>query len=106
MNRKLQLSLLSFFILLLVSQAWAEVNLTKLIKKVQPAVVTIITYDKSNKVLSLGSGFFVNNKGHLITNYHVLKGAYRAEVKAYDGKKYLIKLVISEDKAMDLIKVL
>ena len=70
------MSSLSFFILLLVSQAWAEVNLTKLVKKVQPAVVTIITYDKSNNVLILVSGFFVNNKGHLITNYHVLKGAY------------------------------
>jgi len=106
MKRKLQSSLLSFFILLLVGHAWAEVDLTKLVKKVQPAVVTIITYDKSNKGLGQGSGFFINNKGHLITNYHVLKGAYRSEVKTYDGKRYRIKWVVAEDKAMDLIKVL
>lgn len=104
--RTLQFYLIFFFILVLAIQARAEVNLTKLVKKIQPAVVTVITYDINKKVLLQGTGFFVDKKGHLITNYHVLKGAFNAEVKAYDGKKYPIKLVAAENEAVDLIKVL
>ena len=81
-------------------------NLTILVKKIQPAVVTIISYDMDRKVLGQGSGFFVDKKGYLITNYHVLKGAHNAEVKTYDGNKYPVKLIIGENKTADLIKVL
>ncbi|MDH3566897.1 MAG: hypothetical protein OEM61_06025, partial [Desulfobacteraceae bacterium] len=42
-----------------------------LVKKIQPAVVTIVAYDVNRNVTNLGSGFFVDEKGHLITNYHV-----------------------------------
>lgn len=80
-------------------------DLIPLVKKVQPAVLTIVTYDINQNVSDLGSGFFINNRGHLITNYHVLKGAYAAEVKTYDGKQYPIELVIAENEAADLIKV-
>ena len=106
MNRKMQFTLISFFVLLLANLAHAEAKLTKLVKEIQPAVVTVITYDSNKKGLGQGTGFFVDKKGHLITNYHVLKGAYCAEVLTYDGKKYPIKSIVSENKPADLIKVL
>jgi tetratricopeptide (TPR) repeat protein len=67
--------------------------------------VTIVTYDINREISDLGSGFFVNNHGHLITNYHVLKGAYAADVKTYDGKQYPVEGVVAENEAADLIKV-
>jgi tetratricopeptide (TPR) repeat protein len=76
-----------------------------LVKKIQPAVVTIVAYDVNRNVTNLGSGFFVDNKGHLVTNYHVLNGAYAADVKTYDGMKHPIELVVAENKLADLIKV-
>ena len=76
-----------------------------LVKKIQPAVVTIAAYDADRNVTNLGSGFFVDKKGHLITNYHVLDGAYAADVKTYDGLKHPIELVVAENKLSDLIKV-
>jgi len=36
----------------------------------------------------------------------VLKGAYTAEIKTFDGRKYPIKLLVAENKIMDLVKVL
>jgi len=81
------------------------VNLVELEKMVRPAVVTIETYDKKGKSLGSSSGFFINKQGHLITNYHVLKGAYRAMVKTFDGKEYSVKLVLAESETTDLIKV-
>ncbi len=80
-------------------------HIAPLVKKIQPAIVTVVAYDVNREVSNLGSGFFIDKKGYLITNYHVLKGAYAADVKTYDGKKYPIELVVAENKASDLIKV-
>ncbi|MGB2689724.1 MAG: trypsin-like peptidase domain-containing protein, partial [Desulfobacterales bacterium] len=74
-----------------------------LVKKIQPAVVTVVAYDVNRKVSNLGSGFFIDKKGYLITNYHVLKGSYAADVKTYDGKVYPIELVVAENIPSDLI---
>jgi len=76
-----------------------------LVKKIQPAVVTVVAYDVNRKVSNLGSGFFIDKKGYLVTNYHVLKGAYAADVKTYDKKEYPIELVVAENIPSDLIKV-
>ena len=84
----------------------AEVNLTKLVNKIRPAVVTVVVYNVNRQVTSIGSGFFIDNIGHLITNYHVLDGSYAADVRTFDGKIYPIKLVVAYDKSVDLVKVL
>ena len=107
MNNALRIPL----IFLIVSSAsvcptFAQVNLAHLVKKIQPSVVTVITYDLDKKPLSQGTGFFINKQGHIITNYHVLKGANAAEIKVFNGKTYDIKSVVSIDKKMDLIKLL
>ncbi|MCK5417584.1 MAG: serine protease, partial [Desulfobacterales bacterium] len=73
---------------------------------VQPSVATVVAYDVDSNVANIGTGFFVNNNGHLITNYHVLVGKFGAEIKTADGSTYPIKSVIAENQATDLIKVL
>lgn len=80
-------------------------NLTSLVEKIQESVVTVVAFDSDESVISLGSGFFVDSGGHLMTNYHVLEGAYSAIVKAYDGEKYSITSVVAENETADLIKV-
>ena len=105
MNRMLKLSLVCFLFAVLASHAIAEVNLTRLVKKTQPSIVTVITYDNKGKAKGQGSGFFINRKGHLITNYHVLRGADTADIKTYNGKIYPVKSVLAENKNMDLIKL-
>ncbi len=94
-----------FFCILLASpfSAKADANLAELIKEIQPAVVTIFTYNKEGEPLGQGSGFFVNKNGHLITNYHVLKQAYSAKVKTFAGKEFHVELVLAENEIADLI---
>lgn len=104
MNKKNILILL--LVLFLASQAFAESDLSRLVKKIQPAVATVITYDINRRVLGMGTGFFIDRQGHLITNYHVLRGAYTAEVKAHNTITYPVQLVVAENKTMDLVKVL
>jgi tetratricopeptide (TPR) repeat protein len=85
--------------------AYAVAELTELVKKVQPAVVKIVVYDMKKTVSGIGSGFFVSDNGHLVTNYHVLNGAFSADVIAHDGGKYPIDFVIAQDRHSDLLKV-
>lgn len=92
-------------LMLYPSQMCAQEDLPHLIARIQPAVVTVIIYDVSGKVIGNGSGFFIDPQGHLITNYHVLSRGARAEIKTQDGRRYPIKMVMAEDQKADLIKV-
>jgi len=58
---------------------------------------------KKDRPLGYGSGFFINAKGHIITNYHVLGGAARAKVKTADDKIYPVIRILAEDHPTDLI---
>jgi serine protease Do len=105
--------LLTIFTLLVIAgctrlhnnSALSTGHIAPMVKKIQPAVVTVVAYNVNREVSNLGSGFFIDKKGYLITNYHVLKDSYAADVKTYDGKKYPIELVVAENKSSDLIKV-
>jgi S1-C subfamily serine protease len=86
-------------------QARAQDSLPALVKRIQPAVVTVVGYSANDKVIRLGSGFFVSADGHLITNGHVISGVARAAVKLPKGGLYPLTTVLAEDKNADLVKL-
>ena len=92
--------------LILAAPLNAVTELTRLVNKIRPAVVTVVVYNEEQKVANIGSGFFIDKYGHLITNYHVLDSRYKAEVKTVDGSTYPIKLVVADNRDTDLVKVL
>lgn len=69
------------------------------------SVVTVAAFDLDDDITALGSGFFIDRDGTLVTNYHVLEGAYRAEVKTADGDTFPIGAVIAHNQLVDLMKV-
>jgi tetratricopeptide (TPR) repeat protein len=97
--------LLVALIIALSSPATAVTDLTELVKSIQPAVATVVVYDVNNNVANLGTGFFIDKTGILVTNHHVLLGKFNAEIRTADGSTYPIKTVIAENQATDLIKV-
>jgi S1-C subfamily serine protease len=56
--------------------------------------------NKSNKLGSSGTAFFINAKGYLLTNNHVVEGCELQQVK-YNDKDYEAKIVAT-DKTLDL----
>src|SRR5215212_11423461 len=50
---------------------------------------------------ALGSGFVYDNQGHIVTNYHVIDGASRADVTFTDGNTYSAN-VVGKDPNSDL----
>jgi S1-C subfamily serine protease len=93
-------------VLALANTVGAETKLTRLVKKIQPAVVTVIVYNMKKEVANIGTGFFIDQKGHLVTNHHVLMGKYSADVKTLDGKTYPVTSLLAENRHADLVKVL
>ncbi len=83
----------------------AETKLSRLTKKMQPAVVKVKIFNKDNSQIGQGTGFFINKEGHLITSYLVIQKAYRSEIVTYEGKTYEVILNIAIDKNFDLAKL-
>ena len=83
----------------------ADEKLVDLIKKVKPSVVLIETFDKDNKPIGQGSGFFIDNKGRLITNHHVVESAYSATIKTSTGKEYPVQGIVAKDTEADIVKL-
>ena len=84
-----------------------ERSVREIISSSSRAVVLIVTYDASEKPLSLGSGFMISPDGTVVTNYHVIKGAKSAVVKLSNGAFFPVEgtLATSEDDDLALVKV-
>ena len=70
-----------------------------------PSVVEILVYDRYGDAFAIGSGFFINDEGLLVTNFHVMEGAYAATVTMSDGEQRDILEVAAYDKDLDLALV-
>ncbi len=60
-----------------------------------------IEYDNNEVIAAAsGSGFFINNQGYAISNFHVVKGCQKVKT-FYQGREYIINIIAS-DKVNDL----
>ncbi|MFM7681622.1 MAG: serine protease, partial [Bacteroidota bacterium] len=77
-------------------------------EKLDNAVVLIERFDIDNEPIGHGSGFFIEENGTLITNYHVVEDAYRLKINIdINGQKkvYDVETIISGDESRDLAKI-
>jgi len=77
-------------------------NTLERIKQSYDPVVVIYTYDRHNKIIGFGSGFFINSDGVLVTNRHVILNAFRAVVIFKQKDIIPIDEVLDYDEATDL----
>jgi serine protease Do len=108
--------------------AGAPMSFANLIERVRPAVVSISVRQRPDAVqtpsieglppgfeeffrgrpgrpgpapTSLGSGFFIDDDGTIVTNHHVVEGAEEITVRTSDGRDHTAELVGS-DEATDI----
>jgi S1-C subfamily serine protease len=79
-----------------------EKSTIELFERSRDSVVYISTSERvmdfwSRNIFSIprgtGSGFIWDDKGHVVTNYHVIAGASEARIRLSDGKEYKASLV-------------
>ena len=76
-----------------------ENSLMQLYENVSPGVVSIQVFSESGS--GIGSGFVIDEEGHIVTNYHVVQNADEVEVHFQSGLK-VYGQVIGEDLDSDL----
>src|SRR5216117_352323 len=72
----------------------AQDELPSLVRRIKPSAVAIETFDARGEKLSRGSGFFIDID-RVVTNRHVIEGAYRAEIHSSIGNVYPVKGVLA-----------
>lgn len=93
----------------------AELATIQLFEEGSPSVAFITTSNVRQDIFSrdvtevergTGSGFIWDKAGHIITNYHVIKGADRAKVTLANGKTYQAGLIgYAAEKDLAVLKV-
>ncbi|ASS73615.1 peptidase S1 [Tumebacillus algifaecis] len=87
-----------------------QTGVVEAVNKVKPAVVGVLNLQKSRdffgrsqdeQTAGTGSGILFDDKGHIITNNHVVEGADTVEVSLQDGKRIKAK-VLGADAMTDL----
>lgn len=85
-----------------------EKDIVAVVKKTMPAVVNISTVTLVEDFFfgiypssGVGSGFIIDPKGYILTNYHVVERARKIDVTLSEGKKYSGR-VVGYDRRSDL----
>lgn len=88
---------------LLFQSGWAQEQ-PKWVNKARKAVFSIITYNKENKILNTGNGFYIDGNGTAISDYTLFKGAERAVVVTADGKELPVISILGANGIYDVVK--
>ena len=99
MKKILILPFLPFF---LIQGSMAQTP--KWVEKAKRAVFSVVTYDKNDKMLNTGNGFFVSEDGLALSDYTLFKGAERAVVITSEGKQMPVSLILGANDMYDVIK--
>ena len=67
------------------------------------SVSTVEVAAESEYVSSLGTGFFIDENGTVVTNYHVIEDCSSANVTTSDGGTYKVTNVLGYDENLDAI---
>jgi S1-C subfamily serine protease len=70
-------------------------------KRDAPGVVQVTATDPAQGSESLGSGFVIDKAGHIVTNFHVVRGATKVQV-SFSSKDKLVSTVVGLDPSTDI----
>lgn len=85
-----------------------EADLTELVKKSSPTVVSIVTTQVSGQgffqqeVEGAGTGIVISKDGYILTNKHVISGVRTVQVVMSDGTRYDDAQVVGSDPLNDI----
>lgn len=78
-------------------------DLPRSVEVLRPAMVVINAYNKQGQVIGVGSGFFINEDGYILTDRRLCVDASTVEAQTYAGDTYTELRVVAEDTTCDLL---
>lgn len=76
----------------------------KWVEKAKRAVFSVITYDKDNRMLSTGNGFFIAEDGTALSDYRLFKNAAKAVAVNSEGTQLPVEAILGASELYDVIK--
>lgn len=95
---------LNILLILILAGQWAIAQSPKWTEKAKRAVFSVVTYDKGDKILNTGNGFFVGENGTALSDYSLFKGAQKAIIITSEGKEMPVNFIIGANEMYDIIK--
>lgn len=83
---------------------WGMAQTPKWVEKAKRAVFSVVTYDKDDKILNTGNGFFVSEDGIAVSDYALFKGAQRAVIIDIEGRQMPVLNIMRADDMYDVVK--
>ena len=83
---------------------WGMAQTPKWVEKAKRAVFSVVTYDKDDKILNTGNGFFVSEDGIAVSDYALFKGAQRAVIIDTEGRQMPVLNIMGADDTYDVVK--
>ena len=83
---------------------WGMAQTPKWVEKAKRAVFSVVTYDKDDKILNTGNGFFVSKDGIAVSDYALFKGARRAVIIDTEGRQMPVLNIMGADDMYDVVK--
>ena len=82
-----------------------KLEATEIYKSIRESVVQLNIYDSEGTWTSLGSGFFVDDSGLILTNYHVISGAAEIYANDYNGNSCPVTEIEGFSEELDIAYV-
>lgn len=83
---------------------WGMAQAPKWVEKAKRAVFSVVAYDRDDKILNTGNGFFITESGVAVSDYSLFEGAARAVVIDSEGTQMPVTFILGADDMYDVIK--
>lgn len=80
-----------------------KLSITEIVKKAEPAVFLVNTFDEYGNGLGMGTGFFIESSGIGVSNYHVFDGGSEWTIQTSNQKQYKVTKIIESSEEFDYI---
>lgn len=101
-EKSLGLLFIFFYCVLFCSSFQEKLETYQIVNNYAKAVVLVLSTNQDKGDVWLGSGFIVDPKGIVITNYHVIKAASNTIIRLFDGNVFNEISIIEADAMRDI----
>ena len=72
------------------------------VERAADSVFMLEVYGRNRNKTAIGSGFIAFEKNVIVTNYHVIDGAYSIVANSDDGERYVVESILAKDENLDI----
>jgi hypothetical protein len=94
-------NIILIYLTVLISFSFGIQDWSEIVKKAKPALVRIRCLDDKDDYYG-GSGFVINERGDIVTCYHVMKGVVNATVFFFNDKQKSVVGILAVDSINDI----